>query len=145
MNIKFITKVLVLVVMLSSQSYGFMGFGSNNIDIVKKGRLQYNENITLEEVFDNLKGCESIKWYEDKHRQTGDDLVVIKCNLDKNIKEKLNFYGDLYANYYFLIDGDEFEFFGSWTFVNGRSQQTSGIEMRGTRDATLQKLYNGEL
>lgn len=138
MNIKFITKVLVLVVMLSSQSYGF--WGSSNIDTVKNGTLNYNPNITVGEAFKKYKNFTSVTW-DEVDGTNGAKLVVAKGKVTDKIVKELQTYGDLYMQYYFLVDGDNFELIQVAANNNGRLTPTATRGYPQTIEDTLRGLY----
>lgn len=61
------------------------GCGSSDIDIVKEGRLEYFQEFTVGQAFDNRKVCSSTKWgtIEDDRGRT---IVEYTCQL-KNVPE----------------------------------------------------------
>jgi hypothetical protein len=142
MNIKFITKVLVLVVMLSSQSYGF--WGNDNIDIVKNGKLQLNENITLGEAFENHKGFTAVTWHKDKTK-TGQDVIFAKCKLPESTVKSLGWSGDSFFHYYFTMNGDDFTLTEVWALHNGTGVMNGGAKYPGSLEARMKEIYSGKL
>jgi len=140
MNIKFITKILVLVVMLSSQSYGFMGSGSNNIDTVKEARYNYDESITFEEALSKNSGFSSVEWIEKKDKY-GRTLVAAKAQLTDKEKNSLKVEGDVALMYAFYVDGDDFELDSVLIFENGRMSSIASPHVYGSRESALKTLY----
>ncbi len=138
MNIKFITKILIFVVMLSSQSYAF--WGSSNIDTVKNGTLNFNPNITVEEAFKNYKNFTSVTW-DDEDGTNGAKLVVVKGKLSDKIVKELRAYGDIIMQYYFLVDGDNFELIQVAANNNGRLTPTATRGYPQTIEDALRGLY----
>jgi len=138
MNIRFITKVLVLVAILSSQSYGF--WGNSSIDKVKNGAFNINPNITVEKAFDRCSNFTSVSWTDEDGRN-GEDLVVVKAKLTNKIVRELRASGTIIMQYYFLVDGDNFELIQVVANNNGRLTPTATRNYPETIEKALQDVY----
>ncbi|HDZ5418872.1 TPA: hypothetical protein RTK63_004373 [Vibrio harveyi] len=69
------------------------GCGNNNVDIVKSGRMDYDNSYTISDAFDTRKICEKTSWNETKDSLER-DIVQYICFFNENEKfldERLNF------------------------------------------------------
>ncbi|MEA3352300.1 MAG: hypothetical protein U9Q33_00590 [Campylobacterota bacterium] len=132
-------KIILIFALLVSQSFGF--WGSSSIDKVKNGAFNFNPNITVEKAFNKCSNFTSVSWSEEDGRN-GENLVVAKAKLTNKIVRELRASGSIYMQYYFLVDGDNFELIQVAANNNGRLTPTATRNYPETIEKALQDIYN---
>jgi len=133
-------KLILILLMLITQSYGFFGFGSSNIDTVKNGRYSYNKDITIEEVFNKSSTFSSIEWTEKKVKN-GQIVVMVKGKLTEKEKSGLQVDGDVYMIYGFEVNGSSFKLTNIYALNNGSLSRVASLKIYGSIKSSLKLLY----
>lgn len=131
--------IFITMIVFSSHVYGF--WGSDSIDKVKNGAFNINPNITVEQAFNKCSNFTSVSWSEEEGRN-GEDLVVVKAKLTNKIVRELRASGTIYMQYYFLVEGDNFELIQVLANNNGRLTPTATRNYSASIEKALQDIYN---